>query len=141
MSDKEEKPQRWYNPKDILKEPIYRAGLMVNSSLCNEKVEFFTKNGDRTINWYMCGLTVYDSAHLEHIRTYLTFDIIRRILNNYFHYDVNLCMNIKDIDDKIIQRSNEQKKIILNLTDIRKIAFSRHVSFECYVSKLYYKSQ
>ena len=110
MSDKEEKPQRWYNPKDTLKEPIYRTGLMVNNSLCNEKVEFFTKNGDRTINWYMCGPTVYDSAHLGHARTYLTFDIIRRILSNYFHYDVNLCMNITDIDDKIIQRSNEQKK-------------------------------
>ena len=110
MSEKEEKPQRWYNPKDTLKEPIYRTGLMVNNSLCNEKVEFFTKNGDRTINWYMCGPTVYDSAHLGHARTYLTFDIIRRILSNYFHYDVNLCMNITDIDDKIIQRSNEQKK-------------------------------
>ena len=110
MSNPEEKPQRWYNPKDTLKEPIYRTGLMVNNSLCNEKVEFFTKNGDRTINWYMCGPTVYDSAHLGHARTYLTFDIIRRILSNYFHYDVNLCMNITDIDDKIIQRSNEQKK-------------------------------
>ena len=110
MSDKEEKPQRWHNPKDTLKEPIYRTGLMVNNSLCNEKVECFTKNGDRTINWYMCGPTVYDSAHLGHARTYLTFDIIRRILSNYFHYDVNLCMNITDIGDKIIQRSNEQKK-------------------------------
>ena len=110
MSEKEEKPQRWYNPKDTLKEPIYRTGLMVNNSLCNEKVEFVTKSGDRTINWYMCGPTVYDSAHLGHARTYLTFDIIRRILSSYFHYDVNLCMNITDIDDKIIQRSNEQKK-------------------------------
>ena len=106
----EEKPKRWYNPIDSLKEPIYRTGLKVNNSLCNDKVEFITKNGDRTINWYMCGPTVYDAAHLGHARTYLTFDIIRRILTNYFHYDVNLCMNITDIDDKIIQRSNEQKK-------------------------------
>ena len=124
MSDKEEKSQRLYNPKDTLKEPIYRTGLMVDNSLCNEKVEFFTKNGDRTIKWYMCGPTVYDSAHLGHARTYLTFDIIRRILSNYFHYDVNLCMNITDIDDKIIQRSSEKKKIFLNLPD-GKIAFSK----------------
>ena len=110
MTNQEEKPQRWYNPASSLKEPIYRTGLKVNNSLCNEKVEFVTQNGDRTINWYMCGPTVYDSAHLGHARTYLTFDIIRRILCNYFHYDVNLCMNITDIDDKIIQRSNEQKK-------------------------------
>ena len=58
----------------------------------------------------MCGPTVYDAAHLGHARTYLTFDIIRRILTSYFHYDVNLCMNITDIDDKIIKKSNEEKK-------------------------------
>ena len=110
MSDSEQKPLRWYNPIESLKEPIYKTGLMVNNSLCNEKVEFFTKSGDRKLNWYMCGPTVYDSAHLGHARTYLTFDIIRRILSNYFHYDVNLCMNITDIDDKIIQKSNEQKR-------------------------------
>ena len=106
----EEKPLRWYNPLESLKEPIYKTGLYVNNSLCNKKVEFFTKTGGRKLNWYMCGPTVYDSAHLGHARTYLTFDIIRRILNNYFHYDVNLCMNITDIDDKIIQKSNEQKR-------------------------------
>ena len=110
MTSKDEKPQRWYNPLSSLKEPIYHTGLMVNNSLCNEKVEFITAKGDKTINWYMCGPTVYDSAHLGHARTYLTFDIIRRILINYFHYDVNLCMNITDIDDKIIKRSNEEKK-------------------------------
>ncbi len=105
-----EKPQRWYNPLSSLKEPVFHTGLMVNNSLCNEKVEFITSNGDRTINWYMCGPTVYDAAHLGHARTYLTFDIIRRILTSYFHYDVNLCMNITDIDDKIIKRSNDEKK-------------------------------
>ena len=105
-----ETPERWIDPLPGFKDKsIYRTGLMVNNSLCNKKVEFVTKNGDRKINWYMCGPTVYDSAHLGHARTYLTFDILRRILQNYFNYDVNLCMNITDIDDKIIQRSNEQK--------------------------------
>jgi len=47
-------------------------------------------------------------AHLGHARTYLGFDIIRRILNLHFGYQVVLVMNITDIDDKIIQRSNEQ---------------------------------
>ena len=57
----------------------------------------------------MYGPTVYDSAHLGYARTNLTFDIIRRILSNYFHYDVNLYINITDIDDKILQKSNEKK--------------------------------
>ena len=104
-------PQRWINPLPSLissNKPLYRTGLKVNNSLCNEKVEFITKNGDKNLTWYMCGPTVYDSAHLGHARTYLTFDILRRILSSYFGYDVNLCMNITDIDDKIIKRSNEE---------------------------------
>jgi cysteinyl-tRNA synthetase len=35
------------------------------------------------------------------IRNYLTQDIIRRILQDYFNYDVNFVMNITDIDDKV----------------------------------------
>ena len=45
---------------------------------------------------------------MGHARTYLGFDIIRRILTSHFGYDVNLVMNITDLDDKIIERSNEQ---------------------------------
>lgn len=41
-------------------------------------------------------------------RTYLSFDIIRRILQDYFRYDVTYVMNITDIDDKIIMRAREQ---------------------------------
>ncbi len=89
--------------------PVFRTGLKVNNSLTNSKVEFITKDGSPKVTWYMCGPTVYDSAHLGHARTYLTFDIIRRILTSYFGYDVSLCMNITDIDDKIIKRSNEQQ--------------------------------
>ena len=57
---------------------------------------------------YICGPTVYNSAHLGHARTYLTFDIIRRILEQVFGKTVVYQMNITDIDDKIITRSNEQ---------------------------------
>ena len=37
-------------------------------------------------------------------RTYLSQDIIMRILRDYFNYDVQFVMNITDIDDKIIKR-------------------------------------
>lgn len=60
-----------------------------------------------TIGWYSCGPTVYDSAHLGHARTYLTFDIVRRVLE-YYGYTINYVMNITDIDDKIIQRVRER---------------------------------
>ena len=58
----------------------------------------------------MCGPTVYDHSHMGHAKTYVCFDIIHRLMTDYFGYDVKLCMNITDIDDKIIMRANEQKK-------------------------------
>jgi len=78
----------------------------VNNSLYPSKlVEFIPKNGN-TINWYMCGPTVYSHSHLGHARTYISFDMIRRMLRDYFGYDVVLTMNITDVDDKIIIGAN-----------------------------------
>ncbi|KAL8273469.1 hypothetical protein Esti_002535 [Eimeria stiedai] len=76
-----------------------------------------SKNKDEgnRINWYGCGPTVYDAAHMGHARTYVAFDVIRRILSDYFGYDVNMVMNITDIDDKIIARSQEQGVNFLEL--------------------------
>ncbi|SBS82865.1 cysteine--tRNA ligase, putative (CysRS) [Plasmodium ovale curtisi] len=82
--------------------------LLVNNSLTRSKVEFVPQE-DNKIRWYACGPTVYDAAHLGHARTYVSFDIIRRILVNYFNYDVFMVINITDIDDKIIKRSEEEK--------------------------------
>jgi cysteinyl-tRNA synthetase len=60
------------------------------------------------ITWYMCGPTVYDMSHMGHAKTYVQSDIVGRIMTDYFGYDLKLCMNITDVDDKIIIRSNEQ---------------------------------
>ncbi|KAG5344542.1 SYCM protein, partial [Acromyrmex charruanus] len=62
------------------------------------------------LKWYICGPTVYDSAHIGHATTYIKSDIIRRILSDYFNIDVLLVMGITDIDDKIIRRSIESGK-------------------------------
>lgn len=58
--------------------------------------------------FYICGPTVYDSAHLGHARTYVTMDVIRRIHEDYLDHDVYYVMNITDIDDKIINRTQEK---------------------------------
>lgn len=44
---------------------------------------------------------------MGHARSYITFDIIRRVLTDYFNYDVLFVMNITDIDDKIIRRARQ----------------------------------
>jgi len=65
------------------------------------------KPGQRALNWYVCGPTVYAPSHLGHARTYVAFDTIRRILTDYFGLHVNFCMNITDVEDKIIKRTRE----------------------------------
>jgi len=64
----------------------------------------------KNINIYICGPTVYDHSHIGHARTYITFDIIRNILTNYFKYNIHVTMNITNVDDKIINRTNENNK-------------------------------
>lgn len=81
--------------------------LLVYNSLTRSKVRFIPKDG-KTISWYQCGPTVYAESHLGHARTYVSLDYIRRILKDYLGYNIVLCQNITDIDDKIIIRSSER---------------------------------
>lgn len=60
------------------------------------------------VTWYQCGPTVYAESHMGHARTYLSLDVIRRITEDLLGYNVVLCQNVTDIDDKIIKRSSEQ---------------------------------
>ncbi|VVC32268.1 Hypothetical protein CINCED_3A018977 [Cinara cedri] len=124
-------------------QPIWSQGnisdvprLKLFNSLTRKKEIFVPKNGNK-VNWYSCGPTVYDASHMGHARSYITFDILRRVLMDYFHYDVEYVMNITDIDDKIIKRARQiylfeeylkivtdkkmvQKDIILALNDLKK---------------------
>lgn len=61
--------------------------IRVNNSLTGELEPFKPAHGNRVL-WYTCGPTVYDSCHMGHARAYLTFDILRRIMEDYFSYDV-----------------------------------------------------
>ena len=58
---------------------------------------------------YVCGVTVYNEAHVGHAMSALVFDIIRRYLE-YRGYEVRHVMNYTDVDDKIIARANELKE-------------------------------
>ncbi|KAI7894869.1 cysteinyl-tRNA synthetase [Mucor mucedo] len=81
--------------------------LKFQNSLTKTKTEFIPKAG-RRVTWYNCGPTVYDASHMGHARTYLTMDIIRRVLEDYFKYDVLFVQNVTDIDDKIILRARQE---------------------------------
>ena len=79
--------------------------VKIYNTLSGKKEELVPKNRN-LIRMYVCGPTVYDSAHLGHARAALTFDIIRRFLK-HIKYEVNYIRNITDIDDKIIDRANK----------------------------------
>ncbi|AYV80691.1 MAG: hypothetical protein Harvfovirus4_55 [Harvfovirus sp.] len=72
---------------------------------------------------YICGPTVYAEAHVGHARTYLMFDIIRRIFKDYFRQEMAVVMNITDIDDKIIAKAAEEQ------STVKDIAMKYEVSF------------
>ena len=56
---------------------------------------------------YVCGVTPYDSCHLGHAMSFIVFDTIRRYFE-FRGYKVKYIQNFTDIDDKIINRANEQ---------------------------------
>lgn len=83
-----------------------------------KKLEKFVPTEENKVKMYICGPTVYDSPHIGHARTYISFDIIRRILSSYFKYDLTFVMNITNIDDKIIARAAERKISCEELSNI-----------------------
>ncbi|XP_010633980.1 cysteine--tRNA ligase, cytoplasmic isoform X1 [Fukomys damarensis] len=80
--------------------------LRLYNSLTRNKDVFIPQDGKK-VTWYCCGPTVYDASHMGHARSYISFDILRRVLKDYFQYDIFYCMNITDIDDKIIRRARQ----------------------------------
>uniref|UniRef100_A0A452QWK4 Cysteine--tRNA ligase, cytoplasmic n=1 Tax=Ursus americanus TaxID=9643 RepID=A0A452QWK4_URSAM len=80
--------------------------LRLYNSLTRSKDVFIPQHGKK-VTWYCCGPTVYDASHMGHARSYISFDILRRVLRDYFGYDVFYCMNITDVDDKIIRRARQ----------------------------------
>jgi cysteinyl-tRNA synthetase len=67
------------------------------------------------VRMYVCGMTVYDYCHLGHARVMVVFDVVVRYLREA-GYDVTYVRNITDVDDKIIQRANENHEDIHALT-------------------------
>ena len=59
------------------------------------------------VTFYVCGPTVYDYIHIGNARVFIIFDVVRRYLN-YRGFNVKLVQNYTDIDDKMINRANEQ---------------------------------
>lgn len=78
--------------------------------------EEFVPMEEGKVKMYACGPTVYNYFHLGNARPFVTFDTLRRYLE-YRGYEVTFCQNFTDIDDKMINRANQEGITIKELAD------------------------
>ncbi len=78
--------------------------------------EPFTSIVPGKVGMYVCGVTVYDSAHIGHGMSSIVFDTIRRYLL-HLGYEVRYVQNFTDVDDKIINRATAEDITPNELTD------------------------
>lgn len=85
------------------------------NTMTRQKEEFTSiKPGE--VNMYVCGPTVYNFFHIGNARTFLVFDTVRRYFE-YKGYKVNYIQNFTDIDDKMINKANEENITVKELGD------------------------
>ena len=83
--------------------------ISLYNTMTNKKEEFKPIHEGK-VGMYVCGVTVYDYTHIGHGRSSVAFDVIRRYFE-YCGYDVTFVKNFTDVDDKIINRANENKEL------------------------------
>ncbi|SKA01569.1 cysteine--tRNA ligase [Selenihalanaerobacter shriftii] len=90
-------------------------GLRIYNTLTREKEEFQPID-ENEVKIYSCGPTVYDYFHIGNARAFVIPDILKRYLE-YKGYNVFHVVNFTDIDDKMINRANEEGITIKELAD------------------------
>ncbi|KGO32058.1 hypothetical protein Q757_03310 [Oenococcus alcoholitolerans] len=80
--------------------------LKVFNTASQKKEEFVPLQAGK-VSMYVCGPTVYNYIHVGNARSAIAFDVIRRYLI-FSGYDVNFVSNFTDVDDKIINRAQEE---------------------------------
>jgi len=85
--------------------------MQIFDTLKNTKTELEFSDKVRI---YLCGVTVYDEAHIGHARTIIVFDVLRRFLESQ-NIPVEFVQNFTDVDDKIIERAHEKNVPALEL--------------------------
>jgi len=68
------------------------------------------------VRMYVCGITPYDSTHLGHAATYLTYDLLTRRLEELGH-EVRMVRNVTDVDDSILPKARELGVPFLELAE------------------------
>jgi L-cysteine:1D-myo-inositol 2-amino-2-deoxy-alpha-D-glucopyranoside ligase len=83
----------------------------------------------KLVGIYVCGITPYDSAHLGHIFTFMTYDLLQRRLEDLRH-EVRMVRNVTDVDEPIYVKARE-----LGI-DYRALAAAETASFQKTLTEL-----
>lgn len=89
--------------------------LKIYNTLTRSKQEFIPRQTGK-VGMYVCGMTVYDYCHIGHARVMVVFDTVARYLR-HSGYELTYVRNVTDIDDKIIQRANDNGEEFTALTE------------------------
>jgi len=84
---------------------VSASPISLYNSLSRQK-EALSPRIEGEISLYVCGVTPYDKLHIGHARAFLTYDVLRRFLENRGLKVLHI-QNVTDIDDKIIARARE----------------------------------
>ncbi|HZI37141.1 MAG TPA: class I tRNA ligase family protein, partial [Acidimicrobiia bacterium] len=76
----------------------------------------------KLVRIYVCGITPYDSTHLGHAATYLTYDVLMRRLEELGH-EVALVRNVTDVDDSILPKARQLGVNYLELAEAEMARF------------------
>jgi cysteinyl-tRNA synthetase len=110
--------------------------LKLYDTLTREK-RVFTPLDPSNVRMYVCGPTVYDSAHIGNARPVIVFDVLFRLLRHLYGADhVTYVRNITDVDDKINARAAEEYPALPLNEAIRRVTEQTDKQFHEDVSAL-----
>lgn len=89
--------------------------MRLYNTLTQKKEEFVPIEPGK-VKMYSCGPTVYNYFHIGNARPFIVFDCLRRYFE-YIGYDVEFVQNFTDIDDKMINKANEEGITVKELAE------------------------
>ena len=109
-------------------------------------IEDFTVR-DGHVGIYVCGVTPYDTTHIGHVFTFLTFDILVRFFR-YQGIDVTYVQNVTDIDDDILRKATEldmswrdladqeTRKFLQDMRDLNAVPFDHYTAATEHITEM-----
>ena len=101
-------------PREFMRGGCGSMALKIFNSF-TEKKEVF-QSADGRVGIYVCGITPYDVTHLGHAFTYTVFDVVVRYLK-HLGYKVTYVQNLTDVDDDILRKAKEEKRVWKDLAE------------------------